>query len=160
MGRRYEAMGLTTSGLYRHFRGKSDLLMATFETAADELDRAVAAAGIRGVAPEAGLRRLAGAYVAHCFANREQMSVYSSASLSLPSSDQARLRGLQRAHVDLWCALLQAMHPTWDDRETRTRTAAALNVVTDTGRRLRWRPETRASVTRIVLSVVGAEPLL
>lgn len=153
------AAGLAPSGFYRHFSTKADVLLAACLLASEHLDATVAAAGVRGAPPEVGLRRLARAYVAHSFAHREQMSVYSSSVVNLPAADQARLRALQREHVGLWTDLLLAARPDLETVEARMLVHAALGVVTDLGRRVRWRrsPGTQERIHRLVLAVLGVD---
>jgi AcrR family transcriptional regulator len=137
--------GLTPSGFYRHYASKADVLLAACLLAAEHLDAAVDAAGVRGVAPGPALERLSRAYVAHSMAHRALMQVYYSDVGSLPARDQSRLRSLQRKHVDLWRTLLRGARPELDDAEATFLVHAALGLVTDLGRRLQWRdsPATR-----------------
>ncbi|MFC6151903.1 MULTISPECIES: TetR/AcrR family transcriptional regulator [Mumia] len=150
-------VGLTPSGFYRHFSSKSDVLLAACLLASEHLDATVAAAGVRGAAPDVALDRLTRAYIAHTFAHKELMSVYYSDVASLPSGDQSKLRGLQREHVALWEHLLVATRPGLDPVEARFLVHAAIGVVTDLGRRVRWRddPATQERVHGLVLLALG-----
>lgn len=134
--------GLTPSGFYRHFRSKSELLLEACLLASQDLNAAVEAAGIRGEPPASALDRLSRAYVAHSFSHKEQMSVYYANVATLPASDQARLRTLQREHVALWVTLLRATRPELGEAEARFLAMAAISTVTDLGRRLHWRDDT------------------
>lgn len=151
------AAGLSKSGVYRHFATKSDVLMAACTLTAHRLDRAVEGAGIRGVRAEVALPRLVAAYVAHCVANHEQVSVYHTSIGSLAAPDRARLQALQRDHVALWTGLLRAADPVLEEREARFLALAAINVVTDTGRWLGWAQDDAAlaAMQGAVLATLG-----
>lgn len=153
--------GLTTSGFYRHFRSKAEVLLEACLVASRDLDAAVEAAGIRGAPPGVALDRLARAYVAHSFSHQEQMSVYYANVATLPAADQARLRALQRDHVALWVTLLRGTLPDLGPAEARFLAMAAISTVTDLGRRLHWRDDdsTRARVHAIVGQILAADGL-
>ncbi|WP_243058110.1 TetR/AcrR family transcriptional regulator [Nocardioides sp. SR21] len=150
--------GLTTSGFYRHFRSKAEVLLEACLVASQDLNTAVEAAGIRGAKPAIALDRLARAYVAHSFSHKEQMSVYYANVTTLPAADQARLRALQREHVALWVTLLRGARPDLGLPEARFLALAAISTVTDLGRRLHWRDDdsTRARVHAIISRVLSA----
>lgn len=151
--------GLAPSGLYRHFPGKSDVLFAVCERAALRMEAAVEAAGIRGIPADDALAHLATAYVDHCFANHEQVSVSYSSIGSLSADDQDRLRDLQRDHLATWTTLLTVRDADrgvdLDIRAARYVVMAAVNVVTDVGRSVGWDPSQRGAVESLVAAVIG-----
>ncbi|MWC00210.1 TetR/AcrR family transcriptional regulator [Agromyces seonyuensis] len=151
------AAGLTASGLYRHFSGKSDLLLEACVRAAERLG-ATTEAALEGAPSEAeGLDRLVDAYVAHSFAHHELMSVYFSDSGALPHAELERLRDIQRRHVDEWVALLRAVRPDLGAAEARFHVHAGLNIVVDLGRLVHWdeSPATLARVAALVRAALG-----
>lgn len=150
-------VGLTTSGFYRHFASKAEVLLAACLLASDRLDAAVEAAELGSGTAHESVRRLVGAYVAHSFSHKEQMAVYDAHVTSLPDADQARLRALQRDHVALWVAVLQDARPELDASAARFLVMAAISTVTDLGRRLRWRDDaaTLERVSAVIEQALG-----
>lgn len=151
--------GLTTSGFYRHFRSKAEVLLEACLVASHDLNTAVEAAGIRGAPPATALHRLSRAYVDHSFSHKEQMSVYYANVATLPAADQTRLRTLQREHVALWVTLLRGARPDLGLPEARFLAMAAISTVTDLGRRLHWRNDegTRERVHAIVGQILSPD---
>lgn len=147
---------LTPSGVYRHFDGKSAVLLAACDRAAVALARAVLRARESSPAPEEALRRLCRAYVDHSFRNIALMRIYFSELGNLPAEDQRRLRALQRAHVADWTALLQAVRPELGGREAAVLVHAGLSVVTDQMPLLAARDDAAAArLTGFVETVLG-----
>lgn len=147
---------LTPSGVYRHFDGKSAVLLAACDRAAVALARAVLRARESSPAPEEALRRLCRAYVDHSFRNIALMRIYFSELGNLPAEDQRRLRALQRAHVADWTALLQAVRPALGGREAAVLVHAGLSVVTDQMPLLAARDDAAAArLTGFVETVLG-----
>ncbi|MFF2370916.1 TetR/AcrR family transcriptional regulator [Agromyces sp. NPDC058110] len=151
------AVGLTTSGFYRHFASKSDLLLEACLRASERLVATTAEALGGADSPAVGLDRLVDAYVAHSFTHHELMSVYFSDAGALPPVELERLRTLQRNHVDEWSALLRAVRADLSAAEARFRVHAGLNVVVDIGRLVHWDPSesNRRRVAALVRSALG-----
>ncbi|WP_162564203.1 MULTISPECIES: TetR/AcrR family transcriptional regulator [Microbacterium] len=122
---------LTPSGVYRHFDGKSALLLAACDRAAVELERAALYARESASSPEDALRRLSRAYVDHTFSHLALMRIYFSEIGNLAPEEQRRLRAVQRAHIADWTALLQAVRPELSGREAAVLVHAGLGVVAD-----------------------------
>ncbi|MEG3616554.1 helix-turn-helix domain-containing protein [Isoptericola haloaureus] len=133
------AVGLTPSGVYRHFSGKSEILRAACERAAVALDEAAEDA-LRYTEPRQALRLLATAYIGFAVDDRGLMEVYTADVGALDAEDQRRLRRLQRAHVDDWVELLGRVRPELDARERRFLVHAGFNVVADLSVALRHAP--------------------
>lgn len=151
-----DEVGLTPSGVYRHFEGKSALLLAACERAAVALDRAALQARESSPSAEEALRRLCAGYVAHTFANLALMRVYFSELGNLPAEDRRRLRSLQRAHIADWVALLQSVRPELGGREATVLVHAGLNVVADQAPLLPERDAAAAArLTRLAELVLG-----
>lgn len=137
------AVGLTPSGVYRHFSGKAEILRTACERAAAVLD-AAAEEALRGDAPLESLRVLERAYIAFAVDDRDLMGVYTADVGALHPADQRRLRRIQREHVDDWVKLLGAVRPGLEPREARTRIYAGLAVVAELASALRHRPSADA----------------
>jgi len=153
------AVDLTPSGVYRHFDGKSALLLAACDRAAVSLERAVLRAREEAASPSELMHGLVRAYVAHTFGNLELTRVYFSEIANLAPDEQRRLRALQRAHVADWVAVLQAVRPELGGREAAVLVHAGLGVVADQAPLLPVRDaaaaERLACLVEIVLGVRG-----
>ena len=149
---------LTPSGVYRHFDGKSALLLAACDRAAVELERAALHARESASSPEDALRRLCRAYVDHTFSHLALTRIYFSEIGNLAPEEQRRLRAMQRAHIADWAALLQAVRPELGGREASVLVHAGLGVVADQAPLLTVRDDAAAArLTRLVEIVLGID---
>ena len=147
---------LTPSGVYRHFDGKSALLLAACDRAAVELERAALQARESATSPEDALARLIRAYVGHTFSHLALMRIYFSEIGNLAPDEQRRLRALQRAHIADWAALLQAVRPELGGREASVLVHAGLGVVADQAPLLTVRDDVAAErLACLVETVLG-----
>ncbi|MBR7743571.1 TetR/AcrR family transcriptional regulator [Phycicoccus sp. BSK3Z-2] len=160
MGDIAAAVGLTPSGLYRHYRGKADILLAACLEAADLLERTVAERTAGARSPSVALSALADAYVGYSFEHTALTSVATAESGGLPAAVQRPLRAAQREHVARWEAAVRAVRPDLDPTEARVLVHAGLGVVTEAGRAVHWADtaEHRALVADLVLAALGAPP--
>lgn len=150
---------LTPSGVYRHFDGKSALLLAACDRAAVSLERAALRARESSDEPGAVLAALVRAYVAHTFANMALTRVYFSEIVNLGPDEQRRLRALQRAHVADWVALVQAVRPELGGKEAAVLVHAGVGVVADQAPLLAVRDASAAErLARLVEIVLGVAP--
>lgn len=151
------AAGITASAVYRHFPGKSALLLQACRRAADRLAAVTAASLVPAAAPGEALAALTAAYVRHTFAHHELMSVYFTDSLHLSAEEQDELRRLQRRHIGIWVELLTELRPELSPAEVRFLVHGALNMTADLGRFTRFdeSPATREMTTRLILQALG-----
>ncbi|PEG42846.1 TetR family transcriptional regulator [Mycolicibacterium agri] len=132
------AVGMPTSGIYRYFSGKSDILAAIYRRAADRLS-AEASTILGSVSnPQDALTALIDAYVARSFAHPELGNVYYAERLNMAPGDQKVLRNMQRATVESWVRLLTAIRSDWTVGEARFAVHAAMALVIDVGRLVRY----------------------
>ena len=150
------AVGLQASGVYRYFPTKAALLTAGF--ARSDLQLAAVTESVLADATTASgaLEALAAAYVRLWFHRPEVMSVYASELGHVPEDEREELRQSQRDHVAEWTRLVVEVVPGLDPVTARLRVHAALSIVADTGRLLRFdrRPAVRARVVTLVLAVL------
>jgi len=146
------AVGMPASGIYRYFSGKSDILAAAFRRAADRLSAEMSA--IVGAAPdrEEALTAVIDAYVARSFDRPELDYVYYTERLNMTPGDQKILRNLQRANVESWVDLVVLVRPEWTPGQARFAVHAAMSLVIDLGRLMRYQNSApaRAVVERLV----------
>lgn len=132
------AVGIPTSGIYRYFSGKNDILAAIYRRAADRLSSE--ASSILGTVtdPEEALTGLIDAYVKRSFDHPELAYVYYTERVNMAPADQKILRNLQRATVESWVRLLTAIRSDWTVGQARFAVHAAMALVIDAGRLLHY----------------------
>jgi AcrR family transcriptional regulator len=157
MGDIARAVGLSPSGLYRHYPGKADILAAACLEAADVL-RATVDRELAGAGDGDALPALARAYVDYSFEHTALTSVATAEMGGLPPELQRPLRAAQRGHVALWEEHLRAARPDLDTVDARVLVHAGLGVVTEAGRALHWEDaaDHRRVVVALVLAALGA----
>jgi AcrR family transcriptional regulator len=152
------AVGIPASGIYKYFSGKSDMLAAAFRRAADRLSADLSEI-VRTVAdPEEALTTIIDAYVVRSFDQPELDYVYYTERLNMTIADQKILRSLQRSNVEAWVDLLVTVRPDWTPGQARFAVHAAMSLVVDLGRLMRYvnSAQTRATVGRLVdLTLLG-----
>lgn len=146
------AVGIPTSGIYKYFSGKSDILAAAFRRAADRLSAELSAVMATVSDPEESLAAVIDAYVNRSFDQPELENVYYSERLNLAPAEQRILRDLQRSTVESWVELVVSVRPDWTAGQARFAVHAAMSLVIDIGRLVRYSDsdEARATVERLV----------
>ncbi|BCF81277.1 TetR family transcriptional regulator [Rhodococcus qingshengii] len=132
------AAGLNASGMYRYFPSKAELLGAVFYRAADRLDLATAAVFDSATSHEQVLRSLSAMYVELSFAQHELMSVYFSEMNNLLPSHRSDLKNRQKLYVVEWARVLGEIRPELSAVEAKFVVHAALNLVPDVGRMMKF----------------------
>lgn len=152
------AAGINASGVYRHFASKSDLLAAAFQRAADRLPTAVGTALGGSTTPREALRSLVEVYVRLSFAQSDLMNVCFAEIGSLPDTQRRELRNVQRLNGEKWAHLLGETRSELSAAECRFLVHAALNIVLDVGRVMRFEStpvnETRVQ-TMMLATLIG-----
>jgi AcrR family transcriptional regulator len=145
-------VGMPASGIYRYFSGKSDILAAAFRRAADRLSAELSAIVATVSDPEEALTAVIDAYVTRSFDRPELDYVYYTERLNMTPGDQKILRNLQRANVESWVELVVSVRPDWTPGQARFAVHAAMSLVIDLGRLMRYENSaaTRAVVERLV----------
>ena len=152
------AVGMPVSGIYRYFSGKSDILAAAFRRAADRLSAELSAVVGAADDREGALTAVIDAYVMRSFDRPELDYVYYTERLNMTPGDQKILRNLQRANVESWVELVVSVRPDWTPGQARFAVHAAMSLVIDLGRLMRYENSaaTRAVVERLVdLTLLG-----
>jgi AcrR family transcriptional regulator len=126
------AAGIVGSGIYRHFDGKSAVLVALFDRVIDDLTRGSAQILARGLDPAATLAQLIEAHVRIVLEDRTLMRVYHSEIASLPADDSHRLRRKQRLYIEEWVHVLELLRPEADDAALRALVHASIGAVQST----------------------------
>jgi AcrR family transcriptional regulator len=126
------AAGIVGSGIYRHFDGKSAVLVAMFDRVIDDLSRGAAEILSRGLEPAQALRELIAAHVRITLEDRTLMRVYHNEIASLPADDSRRLRRKQRIYIEEWVHILDVLRPEADDAVLRALVHAGIGAVHST----------------------------
>lgn len=152
------AVGMPASGIYRYFSGKADILAAVFRRAADRLSAELSAITTTIADPADALPAVIDAYVARSFDAPELDYVYYSERLNMSAADQRILRNMQRATVESWVELVVAVRPEWTPAQARFAVHAAMSLVIDLGRLMRYQTSASsiATVARLLdLTLLG-----
>ncbi|MDY6996990.1 MAG: TetR/AcrR family transcriptional regulator [Actinomycetota bacterium] len=150
------AVGIPTSGIYKYFSGKSDILAAVFRRASDRLSAESATIMSAVSDPREALATVIDAYITRSFDQPELEYVYYSERLNMAPADQRILRDLQRSQVESWVELVVAVHPGWSPGQARFAVHAAMALVVDLGRLEDYQnsQDTAAVVTALVDAIL------
>jgi AcrR family transcriptional regulator len=152
------AVGMPTSGIYRYFSGKNDILAAIYRRAADRLSSEAASILGSFSDPEEALTALIDAYVARSFDHPELAYVYYAERVNMAPADQRILQNLQRATVESWVRLVVAIRSDWTLGQARFAVHAAMALVVDVGRLVHYdnTAQSRVTVGRLLdLTLLG-----
>lgn len=103
------AVGISGSGVYRHFPSKSAILLALFDKVVDNLVEDAEQASRTLSDPSMVLQCLVQRHIDFTLRERELCLVYLQEARNLPEPDLRRLRWKQRHYVDLWEEALTAV---------------------------------------------------
>ncbi|WP_181062792.1 TetR/AcrR family transcriptional regulator [Pseudoclavibacter sp. RFBG4] len=150
------AVGITASGVYRHFESKSGILAAACSRAAEYLGQVTREVFAAVDNHEAALDGLIDAYVEAQLAHHRLLQVYIAESTNLGDDERERLIALQRDHVEEWAGLLRAVKPQFSASEARCVAHAGFHVVDSLGRVLAWQdtPSNRTRVAHMLRAVL------
>ncbi|MCX5044004.1 TetR/AcrR family transcriptional regulator [Aldersonia sp. NBC_00410] len=148
------AASINASSVYRYFPSKADLLAAAFYRTADRVTAALSDALAESVDAVDALRRISQKYLALAFSGPELLSVYFAEFGNLPAAEQSSLRAIQRQNIEEWVHLLSELAP--GTVSARFRVHAALGLVLDIGRLIRFdpRPQSQVRVQTLMLHVL------
>ncbi|HEY4017627.1 MAG TPA: TetR/AcrR family transcriptional regulator [Pseudonocardiaceae bacterium] len=126
------AAGVTGSAIYRHFDGKSAVLVAMFDRVIDGLARDAEQIVTSDDPPRVALRKLIRGQVVFVLTERTLAQVYHNEITNLPAEDRHRLRRKQRMYLEEWVHVLAALRPDTSDAELRTLAHAAIGAIQST----------------------------
>ena len=126
------AAGVTGSAIYRHFDGKSAVLVAMFDRVIDGLARDAEVIVTSDDPPRVALRKLISGQVAFVLTDRTLAQVYHNEITNLPAEDRHRLRRKQRMYLEEWVHMLAVLRPDTNDAELRTLAHAAIGAIQST----------------------------
>jgi AcrR family transcriptional regulator len=123
------AAGVTGSAIYRHFKDKTELLVALFDDVVEELLIGAGDATAAGGRPETVLDALVGRHVRFALRERALIAVYNQEAQNLPKVDRTRLRRNMRTYVLAFAGELQRLRPEMSEDEARTRVQATFGLL-------------------------------
>ncbi|EWC60946.1 Transcriptional regulator, TetR family [Actinokineospora spheciospongiae] len=152
------AGGIAGPSVYRHFAGKSDLLLAASRRMADRLTLGLEDSLATATDPADALRRLARSYVDTVLRSDDLIAVYTTELANLPERDGRELRAMQRGYVAEWVRLLREVAPGLDEPTARVAVHAALTIVNDIPRTQRFttRPGLADELSTLAATVLRA----
>ena len=152
--------GITGSGIYRHFDGKSSILVALFDRAMDDLRRQEREILDHATDLGRALTELIEGQVEFAVGSRQLAQVYYNEIRNLPDEDQVRLRRKQRLYLEEWVHIVRELHPDLDDAEARAIVHAAIGAIQSTLFHNVGLPadRLRAVLTRAARSVLSLTP--
>jgi AcrR family transcriptional regulator len=123
------AAGISGPGVYRHFSGKSSLLVALFDSITERLLLGAEEIQKTDCPPAEMLDRLVAFHVATAVEERALVAVWLQDWRSLPSPDEQRIRRRQADYVGIWLATLARVRPELAPAEAETVVHAAVGAI-------------------------------
>jgi len=126
------AAGVSGPALYRHFRGKEDVLAELLTTASERLLDGATAVIAAGSDPGAVLADLVAFHADFALAERDVIRVQDRELAHLGDEASRRVRSLQRRYVEAWADVLVAVRPDLPRPEAVVRLHAAFGLLNAT----------------------------
>lgn len=132
-------VGVTGQAIYRHFRGKQDMLGQLLLGVSEELldgarDIRMQEAGVAG-----RLDRLVEFQVAFALRSPEVIRVQDQEMPRLADADRRRIRRMQREYMAIWATAIGQLHPEVGPEELRTRVHAVFGLINSTAHSMKHR---------------------
>src|SRR2546423_4676818 len=124
-----DAVGLTGTALYRHFRSKEALLVAVFDQVIEQWTDRIREVVAEAPDPVSALRAIVRLHVEFAIEHRENLTVWRQEFHNLPEADRWRLRRAQRLYVEEWVNLVHELRPEFSDTELRAAVHAAIGLL-------------------------------
>ena len=123
------AAGITGPAIYRHFDGKSAVLVAMFDHVIDDLSREASEIVAAGGDAVTTLRALIQTQVRFVLRDRTLAQVYHNEVANLPGEDRRRLRRKQRLYIEEWVHVLAQLRPDAGDATVRALVHASVGAI-------------------------------
>jgi AcrR family transcriptional regulator len=123
------AAGISGPGVYRHFPGKSSLLVALLDSITERMLLGAEEIQKADYAAAEALDRLVAFHVATAVEERALVAVWLQEWRSLPEPDEQRLRRRQAEYISIWLAALARLRPELAPADAETIVHAALGAV-------------------------------
>ena len=123
------AAGISGPGVYRHFAGKSSLLVALFDSITERMLLGAEEIQKMDCQPAEMLDRLVAFHAATAVEERALVAVWLQDGRSLPDPEEQRIRGRQAAYLGIWLATLAQVRPDLGPAEAETVVHAAVGAI-------------------------------
>jgi AcrR family transcriptional regulator len=123
------AAGISGPGVYRHFSGKSSLLVALFDSITERMLLGAEEIQKMDFPPAETLDRLIAFHVATAVEHRALVAVWLQDGRSLPDSEEQRIRARQAEYLGIWLATLAQVRPDLGPAEAETAVHAAVGAI-------------------------------
>ena len=123
------AAGISGPGVYRHFSGKSSLLVALFDSITERMLLGAEEIQKMDCQPPEMLDRLVAFHVATAVEERALVAVLLQDGRSLPDSEEQRIQGRQAAYLGIWLATLAQVRPDLGPAEAESVVHAAVGAI-------------------------------
>jgi AcrR family transcriptional regulator len=124
--------GIVGSGIYRHFDGKTAILVAMLDQVMDRLAARASEIIALGASDSQSLSALVRDHIEVAVEDRDVLTVYHREVHTLPEEERRRLRRLQRHYLEEWVHLLTPLRPDLADGELRLAVHAAIGAIQST----------------------------
>lgn len=125
-------VGVTGQAIYRHFRGKQDMLGQLLLEVSRNLLEGGKDIHLQETRPSARLDRLVMFQVEFALNSPEVIRVQDQEMPRLADVDRRRIRRMQREYMDIWSAAIAALHPGGGSDELHTRVHAVFGLINST----------------------------
>ncbi|MFI1014837.1 TetR/AcrR family transcriptional regulator [Streptomyces sp. NPDC020965] len=136
-----EAAGIVASGVYRHFAGKTDMLVAAMNRGGEHLRTGADQALGHARDPREALELLLRAHIDVTVKHRHLVGILTHESDQLPDKERIALRRYQADYLDVWVQALGAVRTGRDAADLRTTvhaTHSMIHFVVRSGPTSRW----------------------
>jgi len=124
--------GIVGSGIYRHFGGKTAILVAMADRVMDRLMDRAAEIIAAGLDDRQSLSLLVRDHIEVALTDRDALAVYHREVRTLPEDERRRLSRSQRHYIEEWVHLLAPLRPDLADGEVRLAVHAAIGAIQST----------------------------
>jgi AcrR family transcriptional regulator len=128
------AVGMTSTGVYKYFDSKADLLAATIARASEPLQLGLTRALASARTSTEGLANALDAYIDFALVHHDLVGILVSEVTNLPDDQRHSVRRSQHDYVEEWIRLLTDVRPVLTDAEARFIVHATLTVINDASR--------------------------
>lgn len=130
-------VGVSGQAIYRHFRGKQDLLGKLLVEVSSQLLEGGRLIQSEHPVTSERIDRLISFHVDFALASPEVIRVQEQEMPQLRPEDRQRVRQMQRQYLDIWGEAVSLIHPGISDTELRTRLHGVFGLINSTARSIR-----------------------
>jgi len=134
------ACGISGPALYKHFKGKDELLSASLTDISETLLKEGSARVAAAESPGAALDALIDWHVEFALGHPALIVVQDREWTNLASAARRDVRALQLSYIDIWVDTVQALRPDLDHSTTRAAVQATFGLLNSTPHSARIKP--------------------